>query len=117
MKVAFDRHNLDAAVTAVMEEAVRLEQESMFDTRARIVDLTDRDQVREHLKSCARAAYELAEASPDGVQIARIEDVPYRGIGFVFELHGDVKMHPAPEGSPDGEWVDHLALFWGNLSR
>jgi hypothetical protein len=56
-------------------------------------------------------------AAYDGVQIARIEGVPYRGIGFVFELDGDVEAHPAREGSTEGERMDHLAVFWGNLSR
>jgi hypothetical protein len=117
MTVAFDPHNLDAAVTAVIEEAARQEQASLFDKQVRGVDLTDRQQVRNYLKDEVRAAYGRASASPGGMQIARIEGVPYRGIGFVFELHGDVNMYPAPEGVKEGEHVDHLALFWANLSR
>ena len=117
MAVAFDPHNLDAAVRAVIEEAARQEQASLFDRQVRGVDLTDREQVRNYLRDEVRVAYARASASPGGVQIACIEGVPYRGIGFAFALHGDVNMYPAREGVEKGERVDHLALFWANLSR
>ncbi len=115
MTVALDPRNLDAAVTAVIKEATRQEQDALHGHGLH-VDLSSREQVRSYLKGRVAVAYARAEASAEGVQIARIEDVPYRGIGFVFELHGDAIMHPAPEGVKDGARVDHLALFWANLS-
>ncbi|MGF6649653.1 hypothetical protein OKW34_000215 [Paraburkholderia youngii] len=115
MTVAFEPRNLDAAVTAVIEEAGRQERDGLHGHGLK-VDLTNREQVRTYLKGRVLAVYARAEASAEGIQIARIEDIPYRGIGFVFEPHGDVIMHPGPEGAEDGSRVDHLAVFWANLS-
>lgn len=117
MTVAFDPQNLDGAVAAVMDEAAHQGLDSLLNMRAESVDLTSPDQVRTYLKDFVLASYEKAKSSPEGVQIARIEGMPYRGIGFVYESHENVIMHPPPEGVEAGEDVHHLAYFWENLSR
>lgn len=115
MTIGFDPHNLEAAVTAVINEAADEEPAAYIDTQAkRRYDLTDRDEVRAYLMDRVRAHYARVQAHPDGVQIARIEEVVYRGIGYVFEPHLG-EMHPAPIGA-EGDAPRHLAVFWANLT-
>lgn len=115
MSIGFDPHNLEAAVTALINEAAGEEPAVYIDTRAkRRYDLTDREDVRAYLMDRVRANYARVQAHPDGVQIARIEEVVYRGIGYVFEPHLG-EMHPAPIGEEEGV-PSHLAVFWANLT-
>lgn len=117
MTIGFDAHNLDAAITAVIDEAAKQGQPGLRDIRAgRTIDLTDREEVRAYLIARVQAAYARAQDLADGVPVARIEDVPYRGIGFVFEPNVG-EMHPPPVSLNDAARVTYLAIFWGNLSR
>ena len=77
-------------------------------------DLADRDDVRDFFVSRVRATCGRAQTQSDGVQIARIEEVPYRGIGYVFEPHLG-QMHPTLVGEGERE-PTHLAYFGANLT-
>lgn len=113
--VGFDRLNLEAAIDAVMRSAAEKDQDITFSLRTvEPVDLRDRDQVRKHIVEKVRERYEEAKKRPGGVRIARIEDLVYSPVGYVFERHvGEV--HPRPFGVNDGETIGHLAYFWSVL--
>ncbi|WP_050456038.1 hypothetical protein [Candidatus Burkholderia verschuerenii] len=117
MAIGFETENLDAAVNAVISEAARLGQADLIDQTVQHVDLRDRDHVRAYLKRRVAAVYARARASEDGIQLARIEDIVYRGIGFLFESYDDAQSSPLPESIVDGDKIHHLAIFWENLSR
>ncbi|VVE56890.1 hypothetical protein PAQ31011_05155 [Pandoraea aquatica] len=115
MAIAFDKQNLDAAVAAVMKSALEKEQKWIPQLGGAVVRLTEDGDVRSYLMARASEAYTQAAQLPGGIQVARIEGVPYSPVGFVFEPHVG-EMLPAPvriEGDT-GE-VQHLAYFWAVL--
>ncbi|MBB3261665.1 hypothetical protein F4827_006589 [Paraburkholderia bannensis] len=120
MTIGFEVANLDAAVTEVVQMAVHVGQTELRNIdRSTQVDLNDREQVRQYLKDRAKARYSSEKLTAGGIQIARIEDVPYRGLGFVFEQQKGVVTHPPLErvdGDDDGE-IEYCVVFWTNVSR
>lgn len=52
--------------------------------------------------------------TPEGIQIARIEDVPYRGLGFVFEKHQGPPLERIDSDS--NREIEFCAIFWANVS-
>ncbi|MGF6267042.1 hypothetical protein OKW49_008036 [Paraburkholderia youngii] len=84
--------------------------------RSAQADLTDREQVRGYLNDRVKERFSKAVLAPEGVQITRIEDVPYRGLGYVFEPQKGIVHPPLERVEPDdnGE-IEYCAVFWANL--
>ena len=119
MTIGFEPANLDAAVTEMIQMAAQVGQTEMRNVARSVqVDLTNRDQVRKYLKDRVKERFAKATLAPEGIQIARIEDVPYRGLGYVFEPQKGIVTHPPLErvDRDDGE-IEYCAVFWVNLSR
>ncbi|RTL26832.1 MAG: hypothetical protein EKK47_20100 [Burkholderiales bacterium] len=115
--LCFDAQNLDAAVQAVIA-GVQANNESgilVMGTGKRI-PITDTAAIRQHLVNKTYKRYQQC-VSEGTIQTARIEDMIYKPVGFVFEIAPDIfsSEPPTPEGQPYTERYTHLAMFWSVL--
>lgn len=112
--LCFDTQNLDKAVQAVIA-GLQANDESgilVMGTGKRI-PITDPAGIRQHLINKAYKRYQQC-VSEGAIQIARIEDVIYKPVGFVFEIAPTIfsSAPPTPEGQPYTDRYTHLAMFW-----
>ena len=116
MAIGFDQHNLQGAVQAVMASAASKKQTDVRSLdRSRRIDMTDAAEVQAHIMDRVEAAFAKASESGEGIEIARIEEVVYSPVGFVYELNSG-EMHPPPlSRTGTGQEITHLAYFWATL--
>lgn len=114
MTVGFEPRNLEAAVSTIVREATNQGQDQLIDAPHR-VNLKEPEEVKSYLIRQVLAEYTKSLKDATGVQIARIEGIPYRGIGFVFEANDQNQISPNAIPAEQAKEIQHVAYFWMHL--